>query len=106
MKRQEQSIKHWGWKRLLPAAACILASAAMKDTVGEYVAAFEVGSDLYFIDGEEMRVDTCRHGLNRADPVTGGRRDDALLAGDERDSLISRAQPRPIVNLAREQAER
>ena len=77
----------------------------MEDAVGEDMAAVGVGRELDFIDGEELDDAVGRHRFDGADPIARTRRDDALLAGDER---RLRGPPRPddaVVDLAREQAQ-
>ena len=84
----------------------LVAAAAMQDAVGEDVAAFEIGGDLDFIDGEKRHVEIPRHRLDGGDPVARVLRLDLLLAGDQRDALDARAIGDLVVDLAREQPQR
>ncbi len=62
----------------------LLAAAPVQHTIGEDVAALEIGGELDFIDGEEGDVEVARHRLDGRDPEARIRRLDLLFAGDQR----------------------
>ena len=78
----------------------------MEHAVGEDVAALEVAGELDLVDGEEGGVGLRRHRLDRADPVARRRRDDLLLAGDQRHLVGADAGGDAVIDLAGEQPER
>ena len=86
-------------QRLLPAAPA-------QQTVGEDVAAIEIGAELDLVDRQKIHVDVARHGLDGGDPVGGRARFDLLLARDERDIVLADLRHDAVVDLAREQAQR
>ena len=79
---------------------------ALQQPVGEDVAAVGVAAELDLVDGEEVGADVDRHRLDGRDPPGGARRHDALLAGDERDDRGAAQRDDPVVDLAREEAQR
>ena len=84
----------------------LLAAAEVEDAVGEDMAALEVAGELDLVDGEEGGVGLRRHGLDRAHPVARRRRDDLLLAGDQRHLVGADARDDAVIDLAGEQPER
>ena len=84
----------------------LVAAAPVENAIGEDVAAFEIGGDLDFIDGEKRHVDVARHRFHRRHPETRPRRLDLLLAGDQRDSLGADPRGDLVVDLARQQPQR
>ena len=84
----------------------LVAAAAMQDAVGEDMAAFEIGGDLDFVDGEERHVEIARHRFDGGDPEARILRLDLLLAGDQRDGLGARAIGDLVVDLARQEPQR
>ena len=78
----------------------------MQDAVGENVAAFEIGRDLDFVDGQETHVEIARHRLDGRDPVARILRLDLLFTRDERHAVNARAIGDLVVDLAREQPQR
>ena len=84
----------------------LLAAAEVEHAVGEDVAALEVAGELDLVDGEEGGVGLRRHRLDGADAEARRRRDDLLLAGDQRDLVGADARDDAVIDLAREQPER
>ncbi len=84
----------------------LVQAARMEQPVGEDVAALAVGGKLHFVDGDEIRLEVERHGLDRADIEARRGGLDLLFAGDQRD--LGGADPGDdlVVDLAREQPER
>jgi hypothetical protein len=78
----------------------------VQNAIGEDVAAFEIGRDLDFVDGEKAHIKIARHRLDRRHPVARIFRLDLLFAGDERDRLDARTIRDLVVDLAREQPQR
>jgi hypothetical protein len=78
----------------------------MQEPVGEDVAAFGVGAELDFVDGEEFHLAVERHRLDRADEILRIGGDDLFLAGDEGDARIAARLDNPVVDLARQQPQR
>ena len=62
----------------------LLAAAQVEHPVGEDMAALEIAGELHLVDRDEGRVGLARHRLDGGDPVARLRREDLLLAGDER----------------------
>ena len=89
-----------------PSSSVSLAAAQVEHAVGEDVAALEVAGELDLVDGEELDVGLARHRLDGADPVARRRRDDLLLAGDQRHLVGADAVDDAVVDLAREQPQR
>ena len=81
-------------------------AARMQQPVGEDMAAIGIGAELDFIDRDEFDITVQRHGFHRAGEPAGVRRDDLLLAGDQRDLTGALARHHAVVILARQQAER
>ena len=84
----------------------LLAAAEMEHAVGEDMAALEIAGELDFVDGEEGGVGLRRHRLDRAHAVARRRRDDLLLAGDQRHLVGADPRHDAVIDLAGEQAER
>ena len=84
----------------------LLAAAKVEDAVGEDMAALEVAGELDLVDGDEGGVGLARHRLDGGDPVARLRREDLLLAGDERDLVGADAGGDAVIDLARQQAQR
>ena len=78
----------------------------LQHAVGEDVAALEIGRELDLVDGEEGDVEIARHRLDGGDPVARVRRDDLLLAGDQRDRVGADPLDDAVVDLARQQPQR
>ena len=95
----------------------LFAAADAEHPVGEHMAALGVDAELGFVDRGEGEVALefvvvvalarrHRHALGGAQEITRLRRDDALLAGQERDLLLALHGDDPVVNLARQQPQR
>jgi hypothetical protein len=56
----------------------------VQQPVGEDVPAARIRAELDFVDGQELDLAGQRHGLDGADEIGRVRRDDLLLAGDQR----------------------
>ena len=84
----------------------LAAAAGMQQAVGEDVAAVGIGAHLDLVDAEKGDRAVDRHGLDGAQEVAGGRRDDLLLAGDQGDLAGAPQRHRAVVVLARQQAQR
>ena len=69
------------------------------------MAALAVGTELDFIDGEEGDPPVQRHGFDRADEIARMRRDDLLLAGDQRHLPGAPDAGDAVVILPRQQAQ-
>ena len=83
-----------------------LPAAQMQQAVGEDVAALEIAGELHFVDGDEGGVGLARHRFHRADRIARARRNDLLLAGDQRDLMRADLLADAAVDLAGEQPER
>ena len=84
----------------------LLPSAQMQQAIGEDVAALEIAGELHLVDGDEGGVGLARHRLHGADRIARARRNDLLLAGDQRDLVGADLLADAAVDLAREQPER
>ena len=69
------------------------------------MAAFEIGGDLDFINGDEGDIDIARHGLDGRYPILGEFRFDFLFAGDEGDGILADTGDNAAIDFAGEQAE-
>ncbi|MNC42312.1 hypothetical protein D3C75_911230 [compost metagenome] len=78
----------------------------MQQALGEDVAALRVRHQLDFVDGQELDLTLQRHGLDGADEIGRARRDDLLLAGDQGDGGGPALLDNPLIDLARQQAQR
>jgi len=78
----------------------------VQQPIGEHVATLGVSDELDLVDRQEVHVQPDRHGFDRADPVARLRRDALFLPGHERDRALAYACAHPIVDLARQQAQR
>ena len=78
----------------------------MQQAVGEDVAALRVGAQLDLIDGQELHLHRQGHRLDGADEILRPRRDDLLLAGDQRHGARALQLHHPVVDLAGQQPER
>ena len=70
------------------------------------MAAFEIGSHLDLVDGEERRVEVARHRLDGGDPEPRIRRLDLFLAGDQRHFVGADPLHGAVIDLARQQPQR
>ena len=84
----------------------LLAAAAVEHTVGEDVAALEIGGELDFIDGQKGDVEVARHRLDGGDPKPRIRRLDLFLAGDERHRVGADPLDGAVIDLAGQQPQR
>ena len=95
----------------------LLAAAGAEHAVGEDVAALRIDAELRLVDrGEgEVAVEVLvvvavaarhRHALGGAQEIARLRRDDPLLAGQQRDLLLALDRNDAVIDLAGEQAER
>ena len=84
----------------------LLASAPVKQAIGEDVAAIEVGGELDFIDGDKAEVEVARHGLDRRDEIACRLRLDFLLAGDERDRRRADPFDDAVIDFPRQETQR
>ena len=84
----------------------LVAATTMENAIGENMAAFKIGGDLDFIDGEERHVEVARHRFDRRNPEARARRLDLLLAGDQGDGIHSGAVGDLVVEFAGEQPQR
>ncbi len=84
----------------------LVAAARAQQAVGEDVAALGIGAQLDLVDREEARLEVLGHGLDGGDEIAGRGRLDALLAGDQGDRGGAFLGQDPVVDLARQQAQR
>ena len=95
----------------------LLAAAGAEHAVGEDVAALGVAAELRLVDRRECEVAVKvivvvavtarhRHALGGAQEIARLRRDDPLLAGQQRDLLLALDRDNSVIDLAGEQAER
>ena len=73
--------------------------------MGKDVAAFRVGAELDFIDGEKLDFAVERHRFHSADEIARPGRHDLFFAGDQRDLGGAPGLDHAIVDLAREQPQ-
>ena len=79
----------------------------MEQPVGEDMPALAIGRQLCFVQRDESVPSTVtRHGFGGAEEVACLRRLDPLFAGNQRDLFLALYRNHPIVNLARQQAQR
>ena len=78
----------------------------MQQPIGEHMTALAVATQLDFVDGDEIHLTLCRHGLDRADPVARPRRHTLLLPSDQGHCPLAHPRGHPVVHLARQQAQR
>jgi hypothetical protein len=79
---------------------------AAPKSIGEDMAAFQIGRDLDFVDREKRDVEIPGHRLHGGDPVARLRRLDLFLAGDQRHQIDADPVDDLVVDLARQQAQR
>ncbi len=95
----------------------LLAATGAEHPVGEDVAAFRVDAELRLVDRREREIAVevrivvavaarHRHTLSGAEEITRLRRDNALLAGQQRDLLLALHRDDSVIDLAREQPQR
>jgi hypothetical protein len=84
----------------------LVLAPGVQQPVGEDVAALGIGAQLDLVDGQELDLAAQRHGLDGADEIAGARRDDLLLAGDQRHRRLAAQLDHPVVDLAGQQAQR
>ena len=84
----------------------LLAPAKMHDAVGEDMAAFQISSELNFVDGNKGSLRLARHRLDRADGKTGARRRDLLFTSDQGDGGRTHLLDHPGIDLARQKPQR
>ncbi len=92
--------------RLGPDQPRLQPAAGVLDAAREDVAALAVGGELHLVDREEVRAQVGRHRLDRAHPVGGLLRDDALFARHERHGVGATQGRHAVVVLARQQPQR
>ena len=83
-----------------------MASSRTEDAVGEDVAAIGVLRELDLVDGHEVRAFGDGHGFDGAGVIARAGRLDAFFAGDEGAGLGAFLLHHPVIDLAREQAQR
>ena len=81
-------------------------AARVQQPIGEDMAAIGIGAELDLVDGDELDRAVERHRLHRAGEPGRIRRDDLLLAGDQRHPARAAQGHHPVVILACQQAER
>ncbi len=81
-------------------------AARVDQPVGEDVAAFGIGAELNFVDGEESDRDVHRHRFDRAHIETREFRDDAFFAGDQGDIGGTLQANNLVEHLARQKPQR
>jgi hypothetical protein len=85
-------------------------AARMQQPVGEDMATLGIGAELDLVDGEEIDRSLAqaveRHRLDGAEEVARPRRNDLLLAGDQRDGVGALHAHSAVVVFAGEQAQR
>ena len=74
-------------------------AAPVQQTVGEDVAAVEVGAELDLVDGEEVDVNVRRHRFDRAHVVARLGRHDLFFAGDQRNGMGSALADHLVIDL-------
>ena len=83
-----------------------LTPAPMQQAIREDMPAVEVGGELNFVDGDEIKIEIARHGLDRRDEITRRARFDLFLACDERDLLCANSLHDAAIDLARQKPQR
>ena len=78
----------------------------MQQAVGEDMAAIGVGAELDFVHRDELGGAVERHGFDGTGIPFSVRRDDLLLAGNQRDVARALGGDHTVVVLAREEAQR
>jgi hypothetical protein len=78
----------------------------MQQAVGEDVTALGIGAELDLVDGKKFDRTVERHRLDGADEIGRIRRQDFLLAGNQRDRPRPAQLDDPIVVLARQEPQR
>ena len=78
----------------------------MQQPIGEDVAPLAIAAKLDLVDSEEVDRTIERHRLDRADEVARVRRDDLLLAGDQRHGARAFEPHHAIIVFARQKAQR
>ena len=81
-------------------------TARVQQALGEDVTALRVGDQLDFVHGQELDLTLQRHGFDGADEIGRARRDDLFLAGDQGDGGGPSLLDDPLIDLARQQAQR
>ena len=84
----------------------LVAAALVQETVGEDVAAVEVGRELNFVNRHEGEVEVARHRLDGGDPIARPVGLDLLLAGHEGDVVGAGLLDHALVDLARQKPQR
>ena len=84
----------------------LLAAACAQQAVGEDMAALGVGRELRLVERDEGEIAVGRHALGCAQIVARMRRQDLLLAGQQRDLRLALDRDHAVVDLACEQPER
>ena len=80
-------------------------AARVQQAVGEDVAPVRIGAELDLVDAQEGDRPVERHGFDGAQEVARARRQNLLLAGDQRHLARALDRDHPVVVLAREQAQ-
>ena len=78
----------------------------MEQAICEDMAALTIGTQLRFIECDEGQVGAGRHRFGRAKQPAGMLRLDPLFAGDQRNAVCTLDCADPVVDLARQQAQR
>ena len=85
----------------------LLAAACVEQPVGEDVAALRVCAQLRLVNRDEgVFAHRARHGLGGTEEIARLGRFDPFLAGDQRDLLVALYRAHPVIDLARQQAQR
>ena len=95
-----------GFERLGAEDHRLLPAARMQHPVGEDVATLGIRAELRLVQSDEGEVLFHRHGFRRAEEPARVLRYDLLLAGDQRHLIGALQLHDPVVNLARQQAQR
>ncbi len=84
----------------------LVLAAGIQQAVGEDMAAFGIGTKLDLVDGQKVGAGAFGHRLDRRHPVLRALGHDPLLAGDERHHRRPAQGDDPVIDLARQQAQR
>ena len=89
-----------------PISKSLVAPAHIEQPVGEDMAPVEIGRELNFVNGDEIKVEVARHRLDGRNPVARRFWLDFFLASNERDSARTCLFHRAVIDFACEKPER
>ncbi len=82
-----------------------VAAARTHQAIGEDMSAFGIGAELRFVERDKAKFAIERHAFGSTQKPARTGRDDAFLAGDQRDFLRPLDLDHPVINFAREQPQ-